>query len=201
MTGYFQTNLQDMLTELGEQKTREIISNFTCLYNEDVDYFLKTKAIEFSKQSLSKTFLVFASYKDEPVLVGYYSLANKAIHISKKEISKTLQKRISKFAQYDNGAKRYITPSLLIAQLGKNYFNGYNKLITGDELLKMACDRIKTIQHLIGGKIAYLECEDKEKLINFYSDNGFVNFGKRALDKEESGKLQGRYLIQMLKYF
>lgn len=73
-------------------------------------------------------------------------------------------------------------------------------MITGDELLKLACDKIKSIQDEIGGKVTYLECEDKPKLIEFYESNGFVNFGKRELDKDEKDDLSGQYLIQMLKY-
>ncbi|HBF3466448.1 TPA: N-acetyltransferase, partial [Clostridioides difficile] len=52
----------------------------------------------------------------------------------------------------------------------------------------------------MGGKIVYLECEDKPKLIEFYKDNGFVDFGKRSLDKDETDSLDGDYLVQMLKY-
>lgn len=88
----------------------------------------------------------------------------------------------------------------LIAQLGKNYFHQYNELITGDELLKLACDKVKEIQLSLGGRFVYLECEDKEKLLDFYGSNGFVNFGKRFMDKDEEEKMDGKYLIQMMKY-
>ena len=56
------------------------------------------------------------------------------------------------------------------------------------------------MQEIVGGKIVYLECEDKPRLIDFYSENGFVNFGKRMLDRDETDTLSGEYLIQMLKY-
>lgn len=42
----------------------------------------------------------------------------------------------------------------------------------------MAVDKVRQMQNIGGGNIVYLECEDKEKLVKFYSDNGFVNFGK-----------------------
>ena len=45
----------------------------------------------------------------------------------------------------------------LIAQLGKNYQHGYNTLITGDELLKLACDKVKEIQLSLGGRFVYLD--------------------------------------------
>lgn len=56
------------------------------------------------------------------------------------------------------------------------------------------------MQVIVGGKMVYLECEDKPRLIEFYSRNGFVNFGKRYLDKDETDTQSGEYLIQMLKY-
>lgn len=88
----------------------------------------------------------------------------------------------------------------LIAQLGKNYMNDYRKLITGDELLKMAIDKVSAAQRIIGGKVVYVECEDIDILKKFYEDNGFVIFGKRRLDKEERGEMNGSHLIQLLKY-
>jgi len=88
----------------------------------------------------------------------------------------------------------------LIAQLSKNYANGHNRLITGDELLRIACNKVAQAQEMIGGKIVYLECEDKPNLIQFYESNGFVNFGQRTLDRDETEVLSGKYLIQMLKY-
>ena len=90
--------------------------------------------------------------------------------------------------------------SPLIAQLGKNYDNNYNTLITGDELLKMAIDKVIEAQQIIGGKIVYVECEDIDFLTRFYTTNGFVVFGKRPLDKDERTDMSGSHLIQLLKY-
>ena len=67
-------------------------------------------------------------------------------------------------------------------------------------MLKLALDKVAEMQHIVGGKIVYLECEQKERLISFYERNGFVNFGTRLLDKEEISKLFGKALVQMLKY-
>mgnify|MGYP001045473925 CR=1 FL=1 len=152
-------------------------------------------------QELSKTHLVFTSYKDEPVLIGYFTLSAKTILIAKNILSKNLQKRINKFASYSPELRRYMISAPLIAQLGKNYHKGYNHLITGDELLQIACDQVQKAQTVIGGKIAYLECEDHKKLIEFYERNGFVHFGKRLLDKDEADRMSGKYLVQMLRYF
>lgn len=203
MTGYRVVNLRILVEAVGEDRTKEILSGFSCPLNPDVEFFLSTKAIEFAKQGWAQTHLVFASYKNEWVLVGYFALANKYIRISSKRLGKasgSLRRRISKFASYDPVIKAYLLASPLIAQLGKNYANGYNELISGDELLTEACDKIKQIQIDVGGKFAYLECEDKPKLTDFYSRNGFCEFDHRLLDRDETDKMEGEYLVQMLKY-
>lgn len=200
MTGFFTVSLSSMIDALGESTVVNILSSFSCPKNKDVENFLKSKSIIFSKQGISKTHLVFTSYKEEPVLIGYFALAPKYIVIKKGSLSKTLQKRISKFAIYDPATKEYRTAASLIGQLGKNFTNNYNTLITGNELLKMAIDKIAKFQQEIGGKITYLECEDNQNLLDFYKRNGFVTFGKRILEKDETDTLKGEYLIQMLKY-
>lgn len=203
MSGYIGVNLKDMLNEdyLGESATKSVLSSFSCPLNPDVEHFLKHTAIEFSKQSISSTYLIMASYKQEYVLCGYFTLANKVFCIDKSSLpNKRWRSRMSRFGQFDKAIDKYTISAPLIGQLGKNYSNGYDKLITGDELLKLALDKVKQMQYIVGGKIVYLECEQKDKLIEFYESNGFVNFGLRALDRDETDRLSGESLVQMLKY-
>lgn len=199
MNGYFSVNLSKLILEIGEDGAKPILSDFSCPMNADVEKFLKYKSIEFSKQGIAKTHLIFTSYRDEPVLVGYFTLSQKSIMICKKPLSGSMRRRISKFGPYNNELKRFLIGAPLIAQLGKNYANNYDKLITGNELLKLACDKVIDIQSDVGGKIVYLECENKERLIEFYSRNGFVNFGTRKLDRDETD-IDSAELVQMLKY-
>lgn len=199
MTGYKIVNLKLIIEEAGEDTAKRILSTFLCPLNEDVETFLKVKAIEFARQGLSQTHLVFTSYKNEPTLVGYFTLASKYITVSSKKLSSTLKKRIAKFSVHDSRIHAYCLSAPLIAQLGKNYANGYASLITGDELLTMACNKVAKIQLDLGGRFAYLECEDKQPLIDFYTRNGFCEFDQRMLDQDETG-LDGEYLIQLLKY-
>jgi len=203
MSGYIGINLIDILTDesLGESVAKNTISQFSCPLNLDVEKFLHHSAIEFARQGIASTYLVMASYKGEYVLCGYYTLANKVFCISKASMpSKKWQRRLSKFGQYDKAIQRYTISAPLIGQLGKNYANGYNELITGDELLKLALDRVSMLQRMVGGKIVYLECEPKDRLIEFYESNGFVNFGSRLLDRDETETISGESLIQLLKY-
>lgn len=199
MHGYKVVNLQELVEEAGEEFTKEYLSTFSCPLNQDVENFLRYKAIEFSKQGLSQTHLVMASHKKKMVLVGYFTLANKTISVSTKNISNTTRKRIAKYAIYYQQIRKYVLSAPLIAQIGKNYANGYQKIISGDELLGIACDKVKGIQYDLGGKYVYLECEDKPALTEFYSRNGFFEFDQRPLDREET-EFDGEYLVQMLKY-
>lgn len=200
MDGFVKVSLKKLITNIGEDRVKNILSEFSCPLNKDIEYFLRSKAVEFEKQGISRTQLIYASYREKSVLIGYYTLAEKAFIVSSKmSISNSLRKKINKFATYSSELKAYMLPAPLIAQLGKNFANDYNKLISGDELLNMAIEDILLTRQLLGGKVVYLECEDKPRLIDFYKDNGFVQFGTRNLDKDET-QLTGEYLVQMLKY-
>lgn len=201
MTGYWQANLRDLIEVRGEVAMKDELSRFSCPRNLDVELFLKEKAIEFGRQGIAATHLVYHSYQDKPVLVGYYALSNKPVVIKGNNINRKWRSRLNRFATYDSELKQYSIALPLIGQLGKNFTNEYNKLITGDDLLGFACDKIKEFQLNIGGKMAYLECEDTPKLTEFYERNGFAKFGNRNLDKDEIGHDTNRYLVQMLKFF
>lgn len=200
MTGYALVNLNNIIRELGEDRAKSLLSNFSCPLNYDVENFIKTKAIEFAKQGIAATHLVFTSYKDAPVLIGYFTLTIKNFFISEKALTSSLRRRLRKFAQQNSELKGYNISAPLIAQLGKNFTDGYNKLITGDELLKIASDKIYDIQQSLSGKVIFLECEDCEKLMEFYISNGFQCFAKRELDKHEQANTANKYLMQLIKY-
>lgn len=177
--GYKIINLKDIYNAIGEVQTKEKLREYKCDLNKDVEYFLREKAIEFSKQDFSRTYIIMSQYKGKDVIVGYFAIANKVTNIKKVTLSETKRKRLLKFAIYDKESKSYSIALPLIGQIGKNYNNNYNKLISGDILLKLACDKIREAQELIGGRFIFLECEDKPQLKEFYESNGFVCFGKR----------------------
>ena len=95
-----QINLQDMIEEIGEDRTKSILSDFSCDQNLDVQEFIQRKAVEFSKRGFAKTTLVFwvSDNEDEKCLVGYFALSNKKITVKKKEVSKNTYKRIRLFS-------------------------------------------------------------------------------------------------------
>lgn len=94
-----QINILDMLDMYGEDSCKEILSAFICPLNLDVADFIHNKAIEFAKQRIAITFLVFIETPKGNILAGYYTLANKFVSVSADSLSKSLQKRVSKFSQ------------------------------------------------------------------------------------------------------
>lgn len=197
--GYNIISLEKMCDSIGETKTKELILDFECNLNKDVEMFLKEKAIEFFKQGIAQTFIVTTSFKNKQVISGYFALSNKTTQIKKSFLSKGMRKRLSRFASNASVNSDFTVSLPLIGQLGKNYKNNYNDLISGDILLKLACDKVKQVQEILGGRFVFLECEDKPKLKEFYESNGFVHFGNRNLDKDERENNSGEYLLQMLR--
>lgn len=198
--GYKIISLNVLLEQLEEEGIGQILSSFSSPLNNDVESFLKTKAILFDMQSISRTHLVFTSYCGAVVLVGYFTLAYKDFTIPAKNIVSSLKSRIKKFGSYNFDIKAYKISAPLIAQLSKNFTNNYNKLITGDELLKMACDMVSEVHMRTGGRIVYVECEDNFNLRSFYESNGFVVFSERQLDAKSRENMGVDYLLQLLRY-
>ncbi len=201
ITGFWQSNLRDLLAELGEERTSEILSAFECPLNPDVQSFLREKAILFSKHGYASTYRVFASYQGNVVLIGYYALAMKAVVIKGSLLSSQWRGRLRRFAFYDSDLKQFTLSLPLIGQLGKNYAHHYDRLISGDDLLGIACETVREIQLMSSGKMVYLECEDVLPLTSFYERNGFFRFANRNLDGDERDLSQTPYLVQMIKYF
>ena len=200
MSGFTIVSLDDMLACFEEEKVQTILCTFSSPINKDVERFIHDKAIVFTKQGIAKVHLVMASYQGTQQIAGYFALANKSfiVKAKSKAISKTLKRRISKFGIYDEIIKQYTVTAPLIGQLGKNL--QYPQLISGDELLYLACAEVRKAQKIVGGKFVYLECENTEKLLEFYGRNGFVTFGKRKLESDEVANFKNTYLVQMLKY-
>ena len=89
---YSVIHLGDMIETLGEDQCKQLFASFLCPLDYDIEYFLKDKAIIFQKMGVSRTYLVYTSYKDDQVLVGYFSLAFKAVVI-RKNVNKTMRKK------------------------------------------------------------------------------------------------------------
>ena len=72
--------------------------------------------------------------------------------------------------------------------------------MSGSDLLEMALERVLEVEHLIGGKTVYIECNNQPKLFDFYSATGFIPFDERIRQTDDADD-NDRVLVQMLKYF
>ena len=201
MTEFQKISLIDALNESGESAVCEVLSSFSSPKNKDIEFFLKNTAVQFAKQNRSPTTLIYAYTKNEWKLCGYFTLTIKTIDVEKGHVSSDLFKKLRKFGMYDTATNKISIPVPLIAQLGKNFTDGCDKLIKGDELLKLACDEVRKAQYIPGGKAVYLECENTSNLIKFYEENGFREFARRHTDEDEKKTLKAKHLVQMIKYF
>lgn len=180
---------------LGVEQLQQVLSEFLCSKNTDVERFLKEQSIDFTKKNQSVTYLVFSN--DDAELIGYFTLTIKPISINVDAFSNTLKRKIARVSELDESSGTYTLSAYLIAQLGKNYANNAYKRITGDQLLQAAVETIKELQYMVGGMVVFLEAEDNEKLMHFYEDkNGFKRFSVRQVEPKDGDNHE---LVQLLK--
>ena len=180
---------------LGEEELRKLLSEFSCEKNSDVERFLKEQSIEFTNKNQSVTYLVFAN--EDAALVGYFTITIKPISVNADSFSNTMKRKIARVSELDEANNTYTLSAYLIAQLGKNFTNGANERITGEQLLQAAVDTIKELQYMAGGMVIFLEAGNNEKLIDFYEEkNGFKRFATKEV---KAGTEDAHMLIQFLK--
>ena len=180
--------------ELGEDELLQILSEFSCPMNPDVERFLKYSSIEFTKKNQSVTYLVFSVADGK--LLGYFTLALKPLTVRGETVSNTVKRKLLRVSELDKKSDTYTMSAYLIAQLGKNYSEKDGKMITGAELLGLAWDKIKATQYMFGGMVTFLEAENEEKLLSFYRESRFSQFDTRQTtsDTDESHEL-----VQLLR--
>ena len=177
-------SLTDLLRVSKEEDIKELLFSFVTLRSQDslgaqdVEYFLHNKAIQFEKMDLARTYLVMSSYKNRPILAGYFALANKPLTIPNKHFNKLssgLRKRLMGFG-HKTQQNNFVIQGFLLGQLGKNYSAEAiaARCLSGDELLQLAFKKVVEAYRVVGGRILYLECENVPKIIEFYNRNGFT---------------------------
>ncbi len=171
--------------EVGEAELNQLLSDFSCPINHDVEKFLKRSAIEFTKKNQSVTYLVFSN---DAALVGYFSIAVKPITVSADNFSNTMKRKIARVSEWNEETRTFGLSAYLIAQLGKNFTDNANLKISGQQLLEVAMTKVHELQYLAGGMVVFLEAENHKKLLEFYdSVNGFKAFETREAVSSENG--------------
>lgn len=179
----------------GEDLLQQVFSSFSCDKNSDVERFLLEQSINFTKKNQSVTYVVLTP--EEGQIIGYFTITIKPITVNGDNFSNIIKKKIARVSEQDEESGNYSLSAYLIAQLGKNFKDGANKKISGDQLLGLAIEKIKELQYMVGGMVIFLEAENDEKLIHFYEDkNGFKRFDTKEI---KAGTEDAHTLVQLLK--
>ncbi len=148
-----------------------ILALFTCIKDQDVENFLRTKAIKYEKLGKSRTFLICSFIDGKIRIIAYFAIALQVIKIS-EQLSRSQIKNLDGVSYQTRGKPITEVPALLIGQLAKNDF--YKNLITGEQLMEFCMNRILEGQKLLSGRVVVLECKNISYLINeFYSKFSF----------------------------
>ena len=184
-------NILDMTDAIGETAVKQLLSDFVCPKNHEIEHFIQQNALLFAQKKMSVTYLVIGEKSD---LAAVFTLTHKPLEIADCGLSATTKKRLRRFSVLDESTGSFHTSAFLIAQFGKNFAEGVSS-VPGDMLMELVFEILKKIQHDIGGGLVYLECEDRQSLLDFYQKNLFVPFGTR--DSVSDGI---RY-VQMMRLF
>lgn len=192
MSQYNAVNILDMVDAIGEDAVKNILSDFSCHKNFEIENYVKKNALEFAKRKMSITYLVV---DEEGNLVAFFALTHKAVQLTNEGLSGSMRKKIERHAKLDEQSNTYMLSAFLIAQFGKN--DRYKEKVTGNELMDMTMNILVAVQREIGGGVVYLECEERPQLLSFYENekNRFRVSGERYSDKD-----QMKY-IQLLRLF
>ena len=187
-------NILDMMELIGEDGVKQILSDFSCPLNMEIENFVHNNAIDFAKRKMSVTFLVF---NENGMLSGIFALTHKAIEISAEGMSGAARKKLGRYAYLDEQSQSYTVSAFLIGQFGKNYKDGVDYGIDGNALMNSAISKLISVQHEVGGGVVYLDCEEKEPLIQFYSsdNNRFKRCG------EHISKVDNTKYVRMIRLF
>lgn len=155
----------------------KLLSSFSCDKDEDIEYFLHNRAIEFEKLSKARTYLILNQEQLENkeknlTIYGYISIALKP-----QNMSNHMRKELDGFSAKIHGEQISDFPCYLIGQLSKNS-NVESEEISGKQLIDFASDIIAASVEAVGGRYMMIECRNEKKLIQFYKDNYFSEIAR-----------------------
>ena len=179
---------------LGEETLVQLLSEFSCPLNPDVERFLKEQAIMFAKKHQAVTYLVLSL--EDAELLGYFSITIKPIVVKAELFSNTVKRKLARCSEIDKDEQTYSLAAYLIAQLGKNFSDRAKGCITGQELLEAAIRQTQLLQYQAGGMVVFVEADNKDKLLSFYENYGFKRFDTRQSISKET---EPHELVQLLK--
>jgi hypothetical protein len=145
----------------------QMIEEFSCERDIDVESFLKGQAIRYERDGLSRTYLYVTRDDERPSIAAFFSVA-----ITSTEFPGVTKSRKAKILGGKPGrdTKDHFG-GILVAQLGRSDAFA-SEDINGHEMIEDAEDVIERGRYYLGGKVVYLDC--REPLIGFYEQNGYA---------------------------
>ena len=113
-----------------------------------------------------------------------------------RNISNTIKRKLARCSEIDKDEQTYSLAAYLIAQLGKNFSDRAKGRVTGQELLEAAIRQTQLLQYQAGGMVAFVEADNKDKLLSFYENYGFKRFDTRQSVSKET---EPHELVQLLR--
>jgi hypothetical protein len=165
-------SLKELIDRNGLDFFNDAISRFSCK-DEDVELFLREKAVDFERRDKSRTYLILDD--ETNTLLGYYTLSLKALPFG-SGVSKSAIKAVDGFSK-DIDAVGII----LIGQFGKDKVSAQD--VDGKHLFDICLETVYRAQKIVGGRFVLIECRDLEKVVSFYTRQGF-----EALQYDESDR-------------
>lgn len=157
---------------MGDEKIESFIANFSCSKDEDIEYFIKNKAISFERKGKARTFIIFDEDANDvsKAILGYFTLAITVLEVP-ETLSNMQRKKLDGMSAKKYGTVLKSFPAILIGQFAKNDFacNSFS----GDLLMSFCFSKILEGQKILGGRVLLVECKNVTKLLDFYSEYGF----------------------------
>ena len=85
---------------LGEETLLQLLSEFSCPLNPEVERFLKEQAILFAKKHQAVTYLVLSL--EDAELLGYFSITIKPIVVKSELFSNTVKMKLARCSEEDS---------------------------------------------------------------------------------------------------
>lgn len=138
---------------------------FSCSKNVDTVEYLQKKALQHEEVSLSRTYIYLDEDfldKDEWMIHAYFTVSLKSLYLETE--SRKIGRKTRRALHGISTSVKEI-PVYLIGQLGK----ADGASIAGSEILTDAVNIINEAHWAVGGRCVLIECEDREKLLDFYN--------------------------------
>ena len=89
-------NLLDLVDAIGEEETKNLLSDFSCSKNQEIEKYVQINALDFAKRKISMTHLVI---DEQGRVAAMFALTHKAIEITGEGLSNTTRSKLRRFAE------------------------------------------------------------------------------------------------------